>query len=172
MTQRDWHQIGLGADDRWLTVDDTREVSRAVAALAAQARRRLDILTPDLERGIYDNADFLNAVRGLVTSSSRTAVRVLVGDSERAVKRGHRVIELARTLTTSIDLHRPGPTSDTGSEGFLLVDDRGVVWRADSERADASVCFDAPVSVRRLRSRFDELWEDSQPDPELRRLHI
>jgi hypothetical protein len=46
------------------------------------------------------------------------------------------------------------------------------MWRANAERSQGRVCFNDPMSVRRLRSRFDDLWQEAQPDPELRRLHL
>lgn len=172
MADRDWTDLVVGGDDTAYQVERTEELRRAVAALAGQARRQLDILTPDLEPAIYDATDFLDALRQLAIASRRTHLRVLVGDSESAVKRGHRIIELGRRLTTAIDIYRPAPGTEFGSEGFLLVDDRGLMWRANADRPEASVCFNDPMTVRRLRSRFDELWQEAQPDPELRRLHL
>jgi len=172
MADPDWSTLELGADNTTYQLDTTGALQQSVAALAGQARRRIDVLTPDLEASLYDSAEFLTAVRSLATRGSRTHVRFLVGDSERAIKRGHRLIELARSLTTAIDFKRPGPASEIGRSCYLLADDRGLMWQADAGQLDATVSFNDPVKVKRLRSQFDELWEEGEPDPELRRLHL
>lgn len=172
MTDSGWSDMQLGADDAMHEVTGSDALQQAVAAMAGQARRQIDILTPDMEATLYDTADFLGALRRLAVDSTKTHVRILIADSERAVKRGHRLIEMARRLSTAIDLHQPGPESQIGREAFLLVDDRGLFWRADADELRASVSFNDPMGVRRLRAQFDGLWEESHPDPELRRLHV
>ncbi len=172
MPYPDWSSLSLGSDEQVYEVDDSQALRDAVAALAAQARRRIEVLTPDLEATLYDTPDFLEAVRDLAIASSRTHLRFLVGDSQRAVKQGHRLIELARRLSTPVDLNQPGPTAELGSEAFLLADGRGLYWRADTDSTRAIVCFNDPSGTRRLRHRFDQLWEESRPDPEMRRLHV
>jgi hypothetical protein len=172
MPHPDWSRLRLGDDEQTYEVDDSQALCDAVAALAGQARRRIDVLTPDLEATLYDTPDFLEAVRSLAIASSRTHLRFLVGDSQHAVKNGHRLIELARRLSTPIDLKQPGPATELGSEAFLLADDRGVFWRADVDKPRAHVCFNDPIGTKRLRQRFEQLWEESLPDPEMRRLHV
>lgn len=172
MAAVEWDELTLGVDSDHRSVERIADRRAAAAALAGQARRCLDILSPDLEASVYDHDAFLDAVRRLATRSPRTRIRCLVLDSHRAVRRGHRLIELARQLTSAIDLHRPGGAGEPPREAFLLADDRGFIHRVTADTAEALIGFNDPLRVRALRGRFDALWEESTPDPEMRRLHL
>ncbi|MFN2310179.1 MAG: hypothetical protein ABR553_10695, partial [Gammaproteobacteria bacterium] len=149
--------------------DDNR---RAAALLAAQARRRIDLFTPDLEPALYDQTAFLDGLVQLCLNSPRARVRVLAKDFERALKDGHRLVELARRLSSYIELRRVHPDYQENNESFLIADDHGLLHRRHAPRFDGSFSCKTPLEVRRLRAVFDEIWDRSEPATELRRLHL
>lgn len=152
---------------------DTRARNRALAAaMVAQAHRAIAVFTPDLEADIYDDADLIAALTRLAVASPMTHVRVLVRDPAPAVKRGHRLIETARRFTSSIRLHRAAPEHRDLPEAFLVADEAGYLYKPVPGRFEGEACFRAGARCRELLKRFDEMWEVSEPDPELRRLHI
>ena len=152
---------------------ETRDENRiAACALARQARSSLCIFTRDLDPPLYDDLCFLDAVTALATRSRFVQVRVLVQNSEKAVKYGHRLIELSRRLSSFIQLRRPHADYQDYNEAFLIADGVGLLHRALAHRYEATVDFKAPLQARLLLKFFDEAWDKSEPDPELRRLHI
>ena len=152
---------------------ETREENRiAACALARQARSHLCIFTRDLDPPLYDDLCFLDAVTALATRSRFARVRVLVQNSEKAVKYGHRLIELSRRLSSFIQLRRPHADYQDYNEAFLVADGVGLLHRALAHRYEAEVDFKAPLRARLLLKFFDEAWDKSEPDLELRRLHI
>ena len=60
------------------------------------------IFSRDLDPPIFDQKELLDSLAALVTRHSEIKVRVLVQDIERVIKRGHRLIELSRRLTSAI----------------------------------------------------------------------
>jgi len=168
-----WHESVLGRDDAEYPLRGFDEVGRAASTLADQCVRELRVLTPDLESRVYDNDAFVEAAKRLALSSRFARLRFLVVDSGPAVRSGHRLITLARKLTTFIAVRRVGPASRDGTiDAFLLADDRGLLYRSLGDRPDGTVCFNAPLAARVQAARFDELWAESQTDPDMRRLHL
>lgn len=150
-----------------------RADNRALAtALATQARRSIDILSPDLEPAIYDHRQLVQALADLARRSRYSTVRILVCDANRVVKTGHRLVETARRLSSSIHLHRPDEEHMDLREGFVLVDEQAFLHKNIASRYEGEANFKAPLRARELGKRFDELWETSAPELELRRLHI
>ncbi|MFZ5622077.1 MAG: hypothetical protein ACOY5W_13765 [Pseudomonadota bacterium] len=149
--------------------DDNRQ---AAALLAAQAHRQIDLFTPDLEPALYDQSPFLDALTQLCLSSPRARIRVLAKDFERTIKDGHRLVELARRLSSYMELRKVHTDYQENNESFLLVDDYGLLHRRHAARFDGSFSCKAPLEVRRLRAFFDEVWDRSEPQADLRRLHL
>lgn len=151
------------------TRDDNRH---AAAVLATQARRTIELFTPDLEPALYDQTLFIDALTQLCLSSPRARVRVLSKHFERVVKDGHRLIEVARRLSSYVELRKVHSDYQDNNETFLLVDDDGLLHRRHAARFEGVFSCKAPLEVRRLRAFFDEVWERSETDADLRRLHL
>lgn len=153
-------------------VQDLRELQQLSRAMTAQARHRLDLLSGDLDAPLYDDAAFLDALKQLCTGSRRAQVRVLVADSGPAVRDGHRLIELARRLSSFITIHRLAAEDRDCNRAFLLADDTGYISRDGFDRYEAACDFAAPARATELAREFQLYWERSEPDPNLRRLHL
>ena len=100
-------QQKLGEDRGRIAISGKDEFRLACECLAQQARRHLDIFTHDLDAPLYDQKPFLDALKDLVTTSRHAQVRILLQDNNRAQKEGHRLIELARRLTSAVEIRRP-----------------------------------------------------------------
>jgi len=165
-------QCTLGGSATVLGLESWQDNRNAAVLLAGQSRRTLDILTHDLEPALYDQQAFLDSVRALALRGRHSRIRILVQDSGRAVREGHRMIELARRLTTYIHIRKPHPDDRDHPEAFVIADGRGVLHRTLATRYEGTICCNAPLQVRDLQRFFDEAWERSAPDAELRRLHL
>ena len=138
------------------------EVRDGVVKVAACAKRTITILTPDLELGIYDTAEFLDAVKHLVLAKRYARVRVLISEPERSVRNGNRLIGLGRRLSTAIDfrnLHEDYRGKLTGA--FIIADESAVLYRADGRRFDGIMGSIEPVIARQHLNEFEKPWEAS-----------
>lgn len=158
-----------GGDISLATQEDNRE---AALALAGESRYTLHIYTRDLDHPVYDTDSFVEAVSQLARRAPQTHVYILVQDSQRVVKNGHRLVDLARRLTSHIEIRKPHEDYKDYNEAFLVADERGVIHRELADRHEGSVNFNAPLKARHLVKYFMEVWERSEPDPELRRLYL
>lgn len=164
--------LKLGVDAERILVSTSAENRAAGIALVSQGKRSLHIYSHDLDHAIYDNAEFIEAVRKLALYSRYSQIRILVRNSEKIVSRGHGLVTLAQQLSSFIRIRKPPPDYDGYNEAFLVVDKIGVLHRRLSDRYEGEVNFHAPEQGAVLVKFFDEVWELSEPDPQLRRLHI
>ncbi len=163
-------RIGEGQQELCLA---SREDNRAVAAaLATQAVRTLDIFTRDLEADIYDQPAFLEAIRALALRSQHVRIRILLQDASRAVADGHRLVELMRRISSYIEIRQPYHDYRDYNEAFLIVDGNGLLHRRLADRYEGVAGFNLPMRTRELGNFFNEVWQRSEPHPDLRRLHI
>lgn len=165
-------QLLLGETSQVIEFDSSSEHQALANHMASQATQSLRILTPDLEAAIYDSEPFIQALTRLATRSKYARIEILLSHSMRAVKNGHRIIELARRFPTYIHIHSPEPEHRDFSGSVLIADTRGYIVKTSAERYEGTASFNDPLKVRELSAHFRELWERSTPDSELRRLHI
>lgn len=149
--------------------DEHRQVA---ARLAEQARRRLLLFSYDLDAPIFDQQPFLDSVKKLAISSHQSVIRILLQDNIRVQREGHRLVELARSLPSRIELRRPHADFTDHAENFLVVDGAGYIRRELYSRYEGTADFYAPLVAQRLEGFFAEVWERSEPDSELRRLSL
>jgi predicted GNAT family N-acyltransferase len=166
------HGHALGETAGNVELHGRDHIRAAGIRLAAQSRRELRIFSHDLDPDLYDNREFLEAVRAIALHGRDAAVRILLVHAEPAVRRGHRLIEAARQLSSKIEIR--GVPSDflRHTEAYLLADDRGFLLRRLADTYEAVADFNDPKEVRRLREQFDHIWELGKIHQELRRLHL
>ena len=148
------------------------EVKIMTTALTQQATRRIDILSKHLDPGVFDNPDFIDALKQVSISSKFTKIRILLNDSDPMTKNGHRIIDLIQQLTSSIEVRQISEEYKSYNEAFSLFDGKGVIYLRYADRYDGFANFDRPRLVTELSNFFNEVWEHSVPDSNLRRLHI
>ena len=148
------------------------EVKIINTALTQQATRSIDIISRHLDPGVFDNIDFIDAVKQLSISSKFTKIRILLSDSDPMTKNGHRFIEVIQQLTSSIEVRKISEEYKSYNEAFCLYDGKGVIYLRYADRYDGFANFDRPRLVSELSNFFNEVWEHSSPDSNLRRLHI
>ena len=151
----------------------TREQVRSMAhRLAAQAKRELLLHTEDMEAEIFNQQPFLDAVSRLVRQHQDAHVWILVGNSRKTLQQGHRLIELSRRLSSHVQFRRPPSRYRNYGKTFLLCDDVGYFYRPLASRYEGTANFNNPGETAVLKKYFMEVWEQSQADEEMRRLHL
>ena len=164
------YQLGENADD---IVIVTSEQNRQLAAqLVNQAEHRLDIFSRDLDARVFDNAEFCDAVRSLAVNDNKARIRFLVIDPDRAIKLGHRLLDLARRLSSTIEIRKVHEDYAANQECYLIADERGLLHRKLATRYEGIVNFNAPSDASYYGQHFKEVWEHSSSELDFKRLHI
>lgn len=152
--------------------DGIEENRRIALALAQQARQEILIASYDLDTHLYSNNEFIDALAGLVRGHRSAHVHVLTWQAKQVARHGHRLIELAQRLSSTIQIHEPDRVHGDFIESFMVVDGTGYFHRSFADRFEGTSSLHAPLAARQLRERFIAMWERSTPSSEFRRLGI
>ena len=164
----------LGENNEEIRLDTAAENRDAVISLAEQARFSLNIFTRDLDPRVFDNVEFERCVFNLARAHHNTDIRILVHDSSLAVSQGHCLIRLAQQLTSSVLIHNPAREHRSELATFMLADGVGMLYRpqSTSQNYNAVVNFMSPQRTGEMHDFFNEMWERSTTDSQVRRLYI
>lgn len=158
-------------------IDGSRTLHRlednleASIALVGQARRQVCLLSPALDPLLYGRAEFVSALREFLLTSTRARLRILVHDGQLPMRRGHPVVPVLRRFSSQAECRRVAEDFREQPDSMLLADGRLLVHRPDPAAYEGHVDVD-PQRARSAQARFDEVWEHSEPDRELRRLYL
>jgi hypothetical protein len=145
-------------------ISSLEEMRAAVDAVAAGAQRLMSIYTPDLEPELYDQNSFLEIVKRFVLARRFAKVRVLLSDSGRLLRDNNRFIAMGRRLTSCIDIRPAAVQAKPRAGGYLIADDRAIVYRVKLDRWDGVADLNNPPVARQYLDEFDEIWHASSPD--------
>ena len=167
----DFSNILLGEHREPIELDDSEGQRGVAISLTRQAMRSVDIFSRDLDKKIYDNRDFLDAIQNLAVNH-HGVIRILVKNSSHAVKYGHRLIPLSQRLTSFIEIRKVADDFKEYNEAFLIVDETGYVHRKQADRFEGFARFSAAKEAANLLVFFNEVWRNSTPDSDLRRIYL
>lgn len=145
------------------------EQARAHAlALISQARRSLCIYTNDLEPWLYHQAAVQQACSTFLLANPKNRLRILLADPSRAIKEGHRLLNLARRLSSNCQIRKMHPDYPIEAVTFLLADRHGLLLRPKLEQPAGFALYNDAGRVKVRQAQFDQAWDVSQTDADLR----
>lgn len=133
-----------------------------------QATRALCIYSTDLEPWLYHHSSIQQACTRLLLAHPRNQLRILVADPTRAVKEGHRLLQLARRLTSNVHIRKLHPDYPEPNGTYLLADDCGLLERPKADQYAGYALYRDPARVRIRQAEFDKAWDHGQSDANLR----
>ena len=145
-------------------ISSLEEMRAAVDTVAASAQRLMSIYTPDLEPDLYDQNAFLEIVKRFVLARRFAKVRVLLSESGRLLRDNNRFIAMGRRLTSCIDIRAAVGAARQRARGYLIADDRAIVYRVHADRWDGVADLNNPPIARQYLDEFDEIWHASAAD--------
>lgn len=140
--------------------------------LALTARRSLCIYSEQLDREVFDSPELASAITALARRSRYSDVRILINDPRPMIKQGHRLLELARRLSSTIHIRVIEEHPELPAATYILRDNDGVVYKPDERRQRGFYEPDSRASARRHIEKFDDLWRWGKVDSELRILRL
>ncbi len=152
---------------------DSRDEARTLAlALCQQATREICFFGKNIDPVLFDHPQFVEALSTFARRSKHTQVKFVVHDTRQNTADGHRLISLAQKLTRHIHIRNTPEKHQNLIQMFMLVDQNAYLYCPNTVRHQGRVSFDAPLDVRNFRKTFDDLWEHSTVDSNIRRLGI
>ncbi len=165
------YTLGESTDDA-VKVTTRDENADAALELVKQTRQKLAIISQELDPLVYDQADFIEALRKLVVNNRYAEVRIIVFEPQLIVQKGHKLLDLAGKISSFIEFRKVSEKYKSFNESVLIADKVGYLYRESTERYKGKVNFNSRRESKHLLDVFDEMWETAQPDTNLRRMHI
>jgi predicted GNAT family N-acyltransferase len=154
-------------------VQDRQQAVATVAALAGAARRRLWIYSRDLDPGLFDADEVVEALRRFGTAGRGGQARILLQDAAAAQRGRAPLIALAQRLPSVFAFREvEDPVDRAYPSAFVVNDTGGWYFRNLGHRFDGEADLHGPGRARQLHEGFDRVWERSRPVSEYRALGI
>lgn len=158
----------LGQDTELQRFSEPNEVRQHALAMLQQATRSLCIYSTDLEPWLYHHSSVQQACTRLLLAHPRNRLRILIGDPTRAIKEGHRLLQLARRLTSNVHIRKLNPDYPEQSGAYLIADDCGLLQRPKADQYAGYALYHDLARVRIRQAEFDRAWEHGLADANLR----
>lgn len=166
----------LGESETLLRLDGLQDFVRAEQLLLRQTRRELFILTPDFEPERYNETAFADALSSFARRSRFSDARILVGDPAIAIRWGHKVVNLARRLPSSLRIRQLNEqdfnSEQEQREAWIVADGIGLLRRDGPEGFKGMLASKSIPHAQRASQRFMDMWERSREIVDFRNLDI
>lgn len=162
---RDW-------DDRVIAAGYPQPFGQLAVAQARHCRRELAILSPTLDRRVFNNEDFSAAVRTLLRRGRHSRVRILVQDVRAIVEYGHGLLELARRLPSGIEMRKLAEHPAWNGSTLVLRDRNTLLAHPGGETNPGIYLPGERGQCDSALSRFEDLWRSGVQDAEFRSLSV
>lgn len=168
----DLQSCRLGETNEPVVLESSEHHCAAALTLAQQATRSLHIYSQQLDRRVFDQLPFIEALTQLALRSPHCKVQILVRDTNDIIHNGHRLIEAMRRLPSRIQLRKVTEAHQQNKDEFVIADETGLLMRRPAGRYEGNIDFNARKECRERLSLFNEVWRPSEPDPKLKHLSI
>jgi len=168
----DFSKLVLGKVDNDIVLSSSQDNGEATCALISQARRSVDVYTHELDPKVYNQTACIDALKTFVLKNTSARVRILIRKPNATIKSGHRLITLARHLSSYIAIRVIHEDYASLPDAFLIADQRGILYLTEGDRYDGICNFDDPRLATELSHRFTEVWNHSTEIADFRRIHI
>lgn len=161
------------ASNKVQSIDRALDVRNAAVQIAKAAKHGLCLASRELEFELFDQDDFVDAVKAVALSGRGALVRLLIDDVRLALERDHRLIQLAQRLSSKIEIRRPNPEYAGSDRPALVLNDvGGWLKRQDPARYDGEFALNDRPRLRELQLAFDRIWERAEPETRIRTLKM
>lgn len=165
-------QIPTAENDTLLRFDSRDQAEQLALELINQARHEVCFFGPLIDPVLFDNEAAAVALSEFARRSPRTRIRIVVQDTQKNVVNSHRLLPLAQKLTSSIEIHIASNKHHDLRQQFMLIDGRSYLFFPVAERYQGRAELNAPAAVKEMQKEFEEIWNQSKPDINTRRLNL
>ncbi|MCH7695364.1 MAG: hypothetical protein IIB73_03580 [Proteobacteria bacterium] len=162
----------LGRTDDAVQIDNRKLNHIAITKMAQQCKRTIEIISRELDPPFFDTEEFVEACKKMILANRNARLRIIVFEPQAIIARGHRLLNLAGTLSSFFEFRKPDQEYSNFNEALFITDSTGYVHRKNTERFEGIVNFNDKRQSRYLLQKFDDIWEKSATDSNMRQLHI
>lgn len=152
-----------------ILLDELEDFQKHALKAVSEGRRKVYILSTILDDSVYNTDEFRDALRDLVIQDRYCEARILVKDIKPVVEHGHRLLELARKLSSKVQMRKLNFVPRNSDQAYLIVDDTTLLYKHADDTYKGYVDYAARPKCKLLIEDFMNMWElYGEVDPSLR----
>ncbi|WP_404544532.1 DUF7931 domain-containing protein [Dyella jejuensis] len=156
-------------------IEGREELAAIRLQLLAATRYKLAIYLPALPADVLSRPAELAELRRIATSGRGAEIRLVLGDPAAALRSGHRLIDLAQRVPSTLQIRMPvedDASTIRNSRAWLLNDSLGYLFLPDAERLAGRAALSDGPGLAPLLLQFDQLWGRAVPATSLQPLGL
>jgi len=156
-------------DTNLILIDELNDFSSHSLQLVESSRREVLLLSKTLDPALYNNESFYQAILDFARKDRNVRVKILVKDIQPVVEQGHRLLTLARRLSSKIEIRKLLSKSQKDSITYLIGDRKHLLYMHEDQIYNGFINYEAAQESKSLTDEFTYLWDThSELDPTLR----
>ncbi len=148
----------LGKNSTAFQVTDFEACQLVIHELAQQASTSLHVFDSDLSGDLFNSTAFIDSLRQLLGNNSRSIIKVLVSDIDRARRNTPQLFQLARRSPSHVQIRQSGRAYH---HAFVVADATGFLDHRMGTGHEAEVNFSHPAQAHSLINFFNDIWNRS-----------
>lgn len=161
----------LGFTKEEFETNSFEHIHELACSMIEQADKSIEILCHDLTPRIYNHADIVEHIKQAIIQH-KVKVRILIQNVDSIIHHDHLILNLHRKLTSYVEIRKTSESYKKAYRSILIADQRGFIKRENAERVEGICNYNDPNICRDLVSEFNEVWEHSSIDPNLRGMRL
>lgn len=162
----------LGQSTDALIVEGHENISQVIARMAQQARQKIDIFSAELDHKIFDNSDVVKALADFARCNRKSDIRIVVKDSAKIAQRGHRLLALSHKLPSYVHIQVINKDYRDINRMFIVMDKVGYIEQPVPDMEKVRACYRSIPQGPENALLFDQIWNKSESDVNLRSLKL
>ena len=162
----------LGVTQGEIAIEERVLNIAAVHKLVTSAVLTVNVISRSLDHTVFDRSDIIEAFSKMVRKNRNTSVKFLIYDSTNIIKHGHRLINLVDRMPSKFSVRKIPKEFTIYNEGMVTADGKGFLHNPQSDRYEGSASFNDQTRCAELDKTFTDLWNQSEIEPELRRVSV
>lgn len=160
-------------DANLILIDELDDFSSHSLQVVESSRREVLLLSKTLDPALYNNESFYQAILDFARNDRNVQVKILVKDIQPVVEQGHRLLTLARRLSSKIEIRKLHTKPQKDSITYLIGDRKHLLYMHEDQVYNGFVNYEAAQESKSLADEFTYLWDThSELDPALRTMLI
>lgn len=139
------------------------EIQSAIDQIIGAARRDLCIFDESLSGAGFGTPGRFQLLRRFLLTNRANRIGISLHDTEYLTRYCARMMMLLQQFPYAIEIRRTLPAARHATDAFVLADNLSYWRRYHIEDPRSELVFNDDAGGRLLRSRFDEIWEASEP---------
>lgn len=160
-------------DNNLILLDEVTDYQHHALEIAKRTQRQLIILSQELDFPVYSQEALYSELIQLAKRDRQSQIAILVKDVRPLIERGHRLLQLARRMSSKVEIRKLLTEPENETCAYAIGDKQYLLYKHDDLHYQGFVNYSGAPESKSLLEEFSYLWEQhSYADPSLRQLVI